>query len=833
MSHRSEAEQVPHNEPVPHAEDSTTERERDLEFMYEALDRQGFSKGQGRMQQSPDDYQEASPLLSPQQQRQYVREVRERLQLIERGLGRDERPNAEWLAEVTEMLLPLPQFRAGSTRQHIHAWEEWLDLREAEDARVHEVIKHGIQMDFVNPQAEDQQKRPGHRQRYRQIQRQMQKLFGKQAAEEMLAGTKPGDAAFLNRESVDQHPEFVREEVQSLLKVGAWRTWQSLGMTQPPTLLHGLGVAVNRKGKLRLVVDARYLNLFIRYAAFSYETLHSAIALLQPGDWMFTTDFKSGYHQIPMHESTWQYLGTEVDGQIYVMPYLPFGVSSACREYTAVMQCVYKPLRAVGMRLASYIDDALGRGSTEAEAKYLVTTLCRLLTALGFFLSINKCMLQPRQQALFLGMLLDTVLERCTVPEEKIQYFKQQVEALLRGKEASNQQMASAAGLLLSFKPAMHIAPMFARGLYAAIQRTAAKDQQRALPTVAEADLRWWAEMADAANGKSWRERAIKLRFSSDASVTAYAAYSLDDAAWRMIVGFTAEEVIAAKQGTFSSSLREVRTIRLALQSLAQRNAQQLQGARIQWFSDSQVAVTVLRNMKGNATILPEVRMIYQLAFQLDLHFNWQWLPRTDSIMQAADDMSKLEDPSAFIITAATARRIHNMQFSHPITQQRVTIGRPTLDVFGGSAADEQQAQLYYTEFYNPAAAGTDAFMHDWTATTARYQLAFVFPPADLVLSTLRRLQAVPCHAVLLLPPARPTWKMLLDQLPVLHVQRMKWHPGLYRPGARAPQSWAVSMPKLHLDVYRLWPQVRCVAAFVWVDVCPCRGSSPARFCLC
>ena len=89
-----------------------------------------------------------------------------------------------------------------------------------------------------------------------------------------------------------------------------------------------------------------------------------------------------------------------------------------------------------------------------------------------------------------------------------------------------------------------------------------------------------------------------------------------------MIVGFTEEEVAAAKQGTFSSALRQVNTIRLALQSLSQRNAQQLQGVRMQWFSNSQMAVIVLRNMEGTATILLEVRMIYQLAFQLDLHFN-------------------------------------------------------------------------------------------------------------------------------------------------------------------------------------------------------------------
>ena len=80
--------------------------------------------------------------------------------------------------------------------------------------------------------------------------------------------------------------------------------------------------------------------------------------------------------------------------------------------------------------------------------------------------------------------------------------------------------------------------------------------------------------------------------------------------------------------------------------------------------------------------------------------------------------MSKLGDPSAFIITAVTARTIRHMRFSHLVAGQRGNIGRAMLDVFGGSVANEQQAQLFYTESYDSATAGTDAFMHDWTAMT-------------------------------------------------------------------------------------------------------------------
>ena len=144
----------------------------------------------------------------------------------------------------------------------------------------------------------------------------------------------------------------------------------------------------------------------------------------------FLRDVSHGmqWMQVPMHPSTLPYMGVEMDGQVYVMPYLPFGVASACREYTQVMRSVYDPMRAIGLRLVSYIDDALGKASSKSAAKYDVVTLCMLLTALGFFFSMAKCMMSPAQIAYFLGMVIDTILTECRVPREKLEYFKEQVE---------------------------------------------------------------------------------------------------------------------------------------------------------------------------------------------------------------------------------------------------------------------------------------------------------------------------------------------------------------------------------------------------------------------
>ena len=69
-------------------------------------------------------------------------------------------------------------------------------------------------------------------------------------------------------------------------------------MAGPPVVINAMGVAVDRKDKKRAVVDGRYVNLFLRYMKFCYEGLGDVFAHLERDDFMYTIDFKSGYHQV-------------------------------------------------------------------------------------------------------------------------------------------------------------------------------------------------------------------------------------------------------------------------------------------------------------------------------------------------------------------------------------------------------------------------------------------------------------------------------------------------------------------------------------------------------
>ena len=76
-----------------------------------------------------------------------------------------------------------------------------------------------------------------------------------------------------------------------------------------PHICSPLLVVSNNVGKLRLLLNLRYLNQFLLKDKFKYEDLRVAMIMFQPDDYMFTFDLKSGYHHVDIHEEHWKYLG--------------------------------------------------------------------------------------------------------------------------------------------------------------------------------------------------------------------------------------------------------------------------------------------------------------------------------------------------------------------------------------------------------------------------------------------------------------------------------------------------------------------------------------------
>ncbi len=66
------------------------------------------------------------------------------------------------------------------------------------------------------------------------------------------------------------HEELVDKTIRDLLKTRAIKPWTA---NEPISVISGLGVAIERNGKKRLILDARYINMFDKYESFSYENM--------------------------------------------------------------------------------------------------------------------------------------------------------------------------------------------------------------------------------------------------------------------------------------------------------------------------------------------------------------------------------------------------------------------------------------------------------------------------------------------------------------------------------------------------------------------------------
>lgn len=107
-----------------------------------------------------------------------------------------------------------------------------------------------------------------------------------------------------NSKSTETHQKFVDEAVLSLLTNRCIRRVEA-----EPWLCSPLLVVSNSTGKLRLVLNLRYVNQFLHVTKFKYEDLRVAALMLERDEYMFKFDLKSGYHHVDIHCEHQKYLG--------------------------------------------------------------------------------------------------------------------------------------------------------------------------------------------------------------------------------------------------------------------------------------------------------------------------------------------------------------------------------------------------------------------------------------------------------------------------------------------------------------------------------------------
>ena len=214
---------------------------------------------------------------------------------------------------------------------------------------------------------------------------------------------QPPRKVFRNHSNCVKYEQFIDESIRDLVAERCAKPVKEL-----PHVCNPLSVVCSRKGKLRLVLDLRYVNRYLWKCSFKYEDLHTVLSMFNCGDYVITFDLKSGYHHVDINEEHWRYLGFYWKEQHYVFKVLPFGLPTACYAFTKLLRPLVCYWCSRGIRAVLYIDDIIVAFSAlELATGNPVAQVREDIGKAGLTLNVQKSCFTPSQQGVWLGFVLD------------------------------------------------------------------------------------------------------------------------------------------------------------------------------------------------------------------------------------------------------------------------------------------------------------------------------------------------------------------------------------------------------------------------------------------
>ena len=429
--------------------------------------------------------------------------------------------------------------------------------------------------------------------------------------------TKPDAFIANNHQSTQVNKKFVDGAIKELLANGCIRM-----VSYAPHVCSPLLVVESSSGKKRLVINLKYLNLYLWKDKFKYEGIQTALDYFQEGDYMFTFDFKSGYHHVDIHESSQELLGFCWGDRHYVFTVLPFGLSTACYIFTKLLRPIVKLVRSKGIRMVVYLDDGIVVVSGLNKAKEVSLWVKSMLEKAGFVLNMEKSKLMPAKLGSWLGFEIDLEEGKICIPKRKIEKLKEQLEVAISKNYLDAKSIASIVGRIISMSIAVgSITRLRTRSMYSIIQSRKSWQDRLWLDDNAKGELVFWHSSLEQFNGQPlWRSpSAIRIVYS-DASDTGFGGYSVEHGKHIVHGQWTYTE------GKRSSTWRELRAVAEMLDTIIHKMA----GHRIRWFTDNQNVVRIIQIGSRKEELQMEAMRIFKLAMQYSVSIEPEWIPRQE-----------------------------------------------------------------------------------------------------------------------------------------------------------------------------------------------------------
>ena len=715
---------------------------------------------------------------------------------------------------VEHLTNPESRFQPGNIHAHRRLWTDYLtqslgpqSLQQPQIKRVLSILERGVQPNWVSPYADSQKQHPKWAARIEAMHQLLSRFYSADRVEQLLHRSTPGNIRLPNLKSCDKHTDFVTEEIYALAKSGRIREWWWPD-GKPPTCILPLGVAVRAiTGKLRLIFDGRYINLFAKYEPFKYESLSDILDYADKGSWASVSDIKAGYHALLLPDLS-EYMGIYWQGTVYVWTVLPFGYGPACRIFTEVTSVMFKPLRIAGIALTSYIDDRFSANPHKSACKLDVLIQFAVMAALGWFVNAAKSVVVPSRTAEFLGLIVDLQHGRFLVPDKKLQLILRQIQNAIDADAAvSGKELLSIAGRIMATRLAVPLAPLLSRHIYLLMSGNKCLADIVPDPSLALPVLQYLKDTYAKYNGHAFWKPPGGVVFAGDAGEFGAGGFAVTGEVQRPFVfSFTLEQLEAVKTHEFHSTAREVYCIMLSVLSLVETIPDQLRHSRLKYVTDSQAAFHTVMGMQARTQQdLERVLTIWQTCVDNDIAFSMAWSPREEPHMQRADELSKLTDNTAWGIADWAFRQIVTDLGVDPVTIQLDPFAQPEF----------HRAPRWFSLFNAPGSAGVDGFLQPWRLRDgSRPALCWVNGPFHMMGKVLRKVIAEKADCIIVAPRWPQHWVALLARdLPVAAQTVVKSYSSdgkktpTFVPGSRVSPACRKGPPFWHTAAYLVrWP---------------------------
>ena len=291
---------------------------------------------------------------------------------------------------------------------------------------------------------------------------------------------------------------------------------------ESPYSCHPLLAVVKDGCSTRMCLDlSRNFNDFIEPIHFNLQAIHTAIEISTPNCYYGKLDLSSCFLTFPLSKDFARWMTFALKGKFYRFNNMPFGLSSAPRIASLLLDVVSSVLYEKGVRHTRYLDDFLFVGATPEAVTLSLVIACQVFESFGLMLNTKKIE-GPSQQITFLGLLLDSVAQTVSLPASKKADIKILISSILAKERVSSRSLRTLMGKLSFLSSVLPAARPFMRQCIEAASNPYFSRPRR-LSNSFRQELQFWLDNLDVWDGtRKWMLSAEPFVFASDASTEGF-----------------------------------------------------------------------------------------------------------------------------------------------------------------------------------------------------------------------------------------------------------------------------------------------------------------------